>query len=57
MAETAREHWFVSSDAATAKLLNANGGPVAAALTEVPLGDGRSVWYLGPRWIVAHPCP
>jgi hypothetical protein len=57
VAEGGREHWFITSKPPTLSLLGSKGGPVAAALVEVPLDDGRTVWYHGPRWFVSHPCP
>ena len=55
--ETKTEHWFITRDAAALRLFDAAEGPVAAALIEVPLSDGRTVWYLGPRWVASIPCP
>ena len=55
--ETKTEHWFITKDAAALRLFDAAEGPVAAALIEVPLSDGRTVWYLGPRWVASIPCP
>ncbi len=54
--ESRTEHWFITNDAAALKLFDAGDGPVAAALIEVPLSDGRTVWYLGPRWVASIPC-
>ena len=56
VAEDGAEHWFLTTDAATLGLLHAAGGPAAAALIDLPLADGRIVWYLGPRWFVSIPC-
>jgi hypothetical protein len=56
VAEDPGEHWFITYDPATLPLLFADRGPAAAALIEVPLDDGRTVWYLGPRWFVSIPC-
>ena len=56
VAEDPGEHWFITNDAATLRLLFAASGPAVAALVEVPLADGRTVWYLGSRWFVSIPC-
>jgi hypothetical protein len=56
VAEDAAEHWFVTNDPATLGLLQVTDGPAAVALISVPLADGRTVWYLGPRWFVSIPC-
>jgi len=56
VAEDGAEHWFLTTDPATLGLLQATGGPVAAALIDLPLADGRTVWHLGPRWFVSIPC-
>jgi hypothetical protein len=56
VAEDPGEHWFITNDPATLSLLYATSSPAAAALIEVPLTDGRTVWYLRPRWFVSIPC-
>lgn len=56
VAEDGAERWFLTSDPATLGLLYATSGPAAVALTAVPIADGRTVWYLGPRWFVSIPC-
>ena len=56
VAEDAGEHWFITNDPKTLSLLYATAGPAAAALVAVPLADGRTVWYLGPRWFVSIRC-
>ena len=56
VAEGQGEHWFITRDPSTLAVLGSATGPVAAALIEVPLADGRTLWYLGPRWWAARPC-
>jgi len=56
VAEDPGEHWFITNDPTTLSLLSATAGPAAAALVAVPISDGRTVWYLGPRWFVSIPC-
>jgi hypothetical protein len=56
VAEDPGEHWFITNDSKTLSLLYATVGPAAAALIAAPLSDGRTVWYLGPRWFVSIPC-
>ncbi|MBA2300763.1 MAG: hypothetical protein H0W22_08340 [Chloroflexi bacterium] len=49
VAEDKVEHWFITRDPATLNLLFAAKGPAVAALIPIPLSDGRTAWYLGPR--------